>query len=111
MTKMSKAKQTYNPCDDCQYSYSKNAQESGMCKICEFPYFRDRKQSEGEWVRAENPPDEYRDEYGELIPFLVCCKGTVYPFRAMYDGTNWGDGIGVLKVTHWMPLPDPPKGE
>ena len=47
---MSKEKQTYNPCDDCQYSYSKNNQESGMCKICEFPYFRDRKQTVGEWV-------------------------------------------------------------
>lgn len=72
-----------------------------------------RKQREGEWITAENPPEEYRDEYGELIPFLVCCKGTVYPFRAMYDGTNWGDGIGILKVTHWMPLPEPPvkKGE
>lgn len=70
-----------------------------------------RKQSEGEWIRAENPPEEYRDECGELIPFLVCCQGTVYPFRAMYDGANWGDGIGVLKVTHWMPLPEPPKGD
>ena len=47
---MSKGKQTYNPCDDCRYSYSKNNQESGMCKICEFPYFRDRKQSEGAWI-------------------------------------------------------------
>jgi hypothetical protein len=64
-----------------------------------------------EWITVENPPEEYIDEYGELIPFLVCCKGTVYPFRAMYDGTNWGDGIGVLNVTHWMPLPEPPKGE
>ena len=62
-----------------------------------------------EWISAENPPDDYRDEYGELIPFLVCCQGTVYPFRAMYDGTNWGDGIGRLNVTHWMPLPEPPK--
>lgn len=69
------------------------------------------KQSEGEWISAENPPDDYRDEYGELIPFLVCCHGTVYPFRALYDGKNWGDGIGVLRVTHWMPLPEPPKKE
>lgn len=68
-----------------------------------------RKQIEAEWIRAENPPEEYRDECGELIPFLVCCQGTVYPFRAMYDGANWGDGIGVLKVTHWMPLPEPPE--
>lgn len=68
-----------------------------------------RKRSD--WISVENPPQTYMDEYGELIPFLVCCNGTVYPFRAVYDGKNWGDGIGVLKVTHWMPLPEPPEGE
>jgi hypothetical protein len=65
-----------------------------------------RKQSE--WISADNPPETYRDEYEELIPFLVCCNGTKYPFRALYDGTNWGDGIGRLDVTHWMPLPSLP---
>ena len=29
-------KQTYNPCDECEYSYSKNNHETSMCKICEF---------------------------------------------------------------------------
>lgn len=29
-------KQTYNPCDECEYSYSKNNQETNVCKICEF---------------------------------------------------------------------------
>lgn len=33
---MARYKRTYNPCDDCPYSYSKNNQDSGMCKICEF---------------------------------------------------------------------------
>ena len=28
--------ETYNPCDECDYSYSKNNQDMGMCKICEF---------------------------------------------------------------------------
>ena len=32
---------TYNPCDDCQYSFSKTGQENNECKICEFTYFRD----------------------------------------------------------------------
>lgn len=32
---------SYNPCDDCQYSYSKNNQESGWCKVCEFMLLRD----------------------------------------------------------------------
>lgn len=29
-------KQSFNPCDECPYSYSKNNQETGMCDICEF---------------------------------------------------------------------------
>lgn len=36
-------KQSFNPCDECDYSYSKNNQESRMCNICEFakqsPFF------------------------------------------------------------------------
>ena len=61
------------------------------------------------WIPASEPPKKYRDEYGELIPFLVCLDGTDYPFRAMYDGKVWGDGWGAISVTHWMPLPEPPR--
>ena len=64
-----------------------------------------------EWIPAEEPPKEYRDEYGELIPFLVCEEGTDYPFRAMYDGKTWGDGIFAIHVKWWMHLPAPPKGK
>ena len=64
-----------------------------------------------EWISASEPPKEYRDEYGELIPFLVCVEGTDYPFRAMYDGKTWGDGVFAIHVKWWMPLPQPPKGE
>ena len=62
-----------------------------------------------EWIPASEPPEEYRDEYGELIPFLVCEEGTDYPFRAMYDGKTWGDGIFAIHVKWWMRLPAPPK--
>ena len=62
-----------------------------------------------QWHPASEPPKEYRDEYGELIPFLVCEDGTEYPFRAMYDGRCWGSGICVVPVKWWMPLPKPPK--
>ena len=34
--------QTYNPCDDCDYSYSKNNQEMSECKICEFKLYLKR---------------------------------------------------------------------
>ena len=63
------------------------------------------------WIPASQPPEEYRDEYGELILFLACTDGTEQPFRAAYDGKVWGDGLGVIPVTYWMPLPEPPKGE
>ena len=61
------------------------------------------------WISVAEPPKEYRDEYGELIPFLVCAEGTDYPFRAMYDGNTWGDGIFAVHVKWWMYLPSPPK--
>lgn len=64
------------------------------------------------WISVSDPPKKYRDENGYLIPFLVCYEGgTEYPFRAMYDGKAWGDGFYELPVTHWMHLPEPPKGE
>ena len=62
-----------------------------------------------EWIPVAEHPKEYRDEYGELIPFLVCAEGTDYPFRAMYDGKTWGDGIFAIPVKWWMHLPAPPK--
>ena len=62
-----------------------------------------------EWTSVAEPPKEYRDEYGELIPFLVCEEDTDYPFRAMYDGKTWGDGIFAIPVKWWMHLPAPPK--
>ena len=38
---MSNYKKTYSPCDDCQYSYSKNGQEMGTCNICEYKNLQD----------------------------------------------------------------------
>ena len=39
-------KKTYNPCDDCPYSFSKNNQESNTCKICEFKKLLDKYQND-----------------------------------------------------------------
>ena len=46
---------TYNPCDDCKYSYSKNNQESEMCKICEFTYYINQAPKVGQWIEKPNP--------------------------------------------------------
>ena len=44
---------TYNPCDDCQYSYSKTGEESSMCKICEFTYFKNLAPKRGKWLTGK----------------------------------------------------------
>lgn len=52
-------RQTYNPCDECPYSFTKNNQESGMCKICEFKQLLDNTTAEvaevkhGEWIPSK----------------------------------------------------------
>ena len=48
-----KLNRTYNPCDDCQYSYSKTGEESGICKICEFMYFRNLAPKHGKWLTGK----------------------------------------------------------
>lgn len=80
----------------------------------------------GKWI----PVSERLPE--EPGPFLIVVKSK-YPFDrdysyetdfAMYrwdgkgrlDGcwdalADWGDGEEYIHVTHWMPLPEPPKGE
>ena len=74
------------------------------------------------WIPVEErlpAVSEYRNgdkfksmDSNELVPFLVCCEDTEIPFRAFYDGKNWGDGWGKQNVTHWRKLPQPPqKGE
>ena len=76
--------------------------------------YEDGRKEATEWISVEErlpTEEEYRDEYEELIPLLVCEKETRYPYRAMYDGKEWGDGLMKIRgITHWMPLPEPPKG-
>ena len=64
----------------------------------------------GKWIPvSERLPEVYRDGDGEFIPFLVCENDKGFPYRALYDGLNWGDGMFVADVTHWMPLPSLPE--
>lgn len=68
---------------------------------------KDRLPSEEEYRNIKN---KYHDmDTRELIPLLVCIEYTDLPFRALYDGKNWGDGVSKLNVLYWMPLPEPPK--
>lgn len=64
----------------------------------------------GKWISVtERLPEN-------ICPVLVALEGISTAFNGWYhDGKWWTVGAGTRpftqKVTHWMPLPKPPKGE
>ena len=59
--------ETYNPCDECDYSYSKNNQEMGMCKICEFEKLLQK--LELKWVPVSERLPEEPNYYEVTVDF------------------------------------------
>lgn len=64
-----------------------------------------------EWIpvseRLPEPPMENQElDYSPLDVYLVSINEG-YPFRAFWDGKNFGDGMFKLDVKAWMPLPKP----
>lgn len=65
---------SYNPCDDCQYNHSKQNQESGMCKYCEFKKYIDLEE-QGLILRL---PCKVGDTVYRL-GYKPCHNGETYP--------------------------------
>ena len=66
-----------------------------------------------EWIpvseRLPEPPKGNQElDYSKLDVYLVSINEG-YPFRAFWDGKNFGDGMFKLDVKAWMPLPEPYK--
>lgn len=61
---------------------------------------------ERRWISVEERlPEPY-------IWVLVYAEKHKVAFDAFYDGAQWKDAVlNGLIVTHWMPLPEPPKEE
>lgn len=77
-----------------------------------------------EWISVNNRwPDleleEVKTDDNDLFPCLAVrkhqrAKNGKYTAKVWYDGHGFidGDSIDVTdEITHWMPLPQPPKGE
>lgn len=80
---------SYNPCDDCEYSVSKQNQESGMCKICEFKKAQTASSYMGiaqSKFKAELDAYKTAEEQGVLLR-LPCKEGTtVYVIENECEG-------------------------
>lgn len=75
--------------------------------MCEFPTI-DPKSLQPQWHDAETDPPK------EPMEYIVMIKGGANATTLLYDGRLWfeEDEEGwqtYYKVTHWMPLPNPPE--
>ena len=65
-----------------------------------------------EWISVK---DRYPDEAGFYIGFFEARPGHWRVSTLHWNGTNWNNIGGYIptsvRTTHWMPLPQPPKGE
>lgn len=111
MTREEAFNETYNPCDECDYSYSKNNQETGMCKICEFNKLL--QEPERKWIPVSERLPEKDGYYFVTKRFIDGrIKTDIEPF---WTGADWWksefhfDGIGLWEVLAWQPLPEPYK--
>lgn len=64
--------------------------------------------------RLPEEPEENPVFYGKYLEvYLVTTKygsseqDNVYPFRAFWNGINFTDGMNILDVVAWMPMPEP----
>ena len=77
-----------------------------------------------EWISVKDRlPDlellEIKEDDKDVFPCLAArkhprAKNGKYTAKVWYDGYGFIDGISndvTDEVTHWMPLPEPPKGE
>lgn len=100
----------YDPCIWCPYK------ESGeRCGMCELTLRRK------EWISIEDRlPDCEQGAESEAVLFITKqgfmytgyygCGG-IYHDRYFREYKNSTEGYDISNVTHWMPLPEPPKGE
>lgn len=64
------------------------------------------------WIPHTLPPKEWRDENGELINYLIYMPLFGVDIGNYVEPMNGWLCLGLpCNVTHWMPLPVPPKEE
>ena len=111
-------------CENCIHFDICNEQADGnIIELMKEPCFR-FKTEQPTWIScAERLPDDcecnnYEAEWAEYPMFLVMIKGGQLPTTLSYDWRkkewieiHYDNTTTAYSVTHWMPLPQPPKGD
>lgn len=75
-----------------------------------------------EWISVKTrKPDEELEQYQSkfstfsAIPIIANCPCWTHTWIAYYDGEDFWEEKCMYRIneiiTHWMPIPEPPKGE
>ena len=66
----------------------------------------------GKWIKADQPPEDWKGEGGYLTNYYVYTpEDGVDIGNYMKPADKWLCMGIPCNVTHWMPLPEPPKEE
>ena len=66
----------------------------------------------GKWIKADQPPEDWKGEGGYLTNYYVYTSGYGVDIGNYMKPADKWLCMGIpCNVTHWMPLPEPPKGE
>lgn len=61
------------------------------------------------WINVNNNLPKENKETMRYIPLNLCINGRTVVQGGYHYGDFYLDGYKITKVTHWMPLPKPPK--
>ena len=98
-------------CEKCAKASGKYDKESGKCKCSTMEMFTDHLIANGVTVQKWIPVSDMLPRFMQIV--LVTDGKHAYK-AALNTKNKWiGDYINSMtfKATHWMPMPQPPKGE
>ena len=74
-------------------------------------WFRDKKQAIEQWNTRPDSWISVKDRTPKNGDYVLCVSGAGIVQIASYDTSVRVYGFYANSVTHWMPLPEPPKGD
>lgn len=117
-------------CEKCAKESGKYDKESGKCKCSTMEMFTDHLIANGvtvqQWIPVSERLPDKKGKYLALLEYVKCtmilnfsldflvCDEYGFPTKEKkscfyYYDDDW-ENIEVPEVTHWMPIPEPPKG-
>ena len=91
----------------CRYGVLHGCKAQRILGNCSLPTF-----GAASWIPASEPPKEWKvvDEFEYMIDYFAWSPDEGYMFANWFEPAKiWLVDGERARITHWMPLPEPPK--